>query len=199
MTGIGETTKVSGGIAKQDVTIADSTGVVKLTLWEADIGQVTEDNSYCFENMMVQSYNDCKYLSMPKDGSSITQCDDIGEVADDDHGLDDTTIEATEVAAVINLYTYAACIACKRQNSEKLGHCTKCSTMLCLSKSTPQMSAKLVIANNTATEFLTLLAFGTNVPDIAMNMNVTEEQLLEVPLFTFTYNNNVIKSVVRPQ
>lgn len=42
------------------------------------------------------------------------------------------------------------------------------------------MSAKLVIANNTVTEFLTLLAFGTNVSDIAMNMNVTEEQLLEV-------------------
>ena len=108
LTGIGETTKVSGGIAKQvsggiakqDITIANSTGVIKLTLWEADIGQVTEDNSYCFKNMMVRSYND---LSMPKDGGSITQCDDIGEVADDDHGLHDTTIKAAEVAAVIKL------------------------------------------------------------------------------------------------
>ena len=174
---------------------------MKLTLWEADIGKVTEDNSYRFENMMVRSYNDCKYLSMPKDGGRITQREDIGEVAGDDHGLDDTTIEAAEVAAVIKLDTYAACIACKskvQQNSDKLGRCTKCSTMQCLSKCTQQMSAKLVIANNTATEFLTLLAFGTNVSDIAMNMNVTEEQLLEAPPFTFTYNNNVITSVVRP-
>jgi len=59
------------------------------------------------------------------------------------------------------------------------------------------MSAKLVIANNTATEFLTVLAFGTNVSD--MNTNVTAEELLEAPPFTFTYNNNVITSVVRPQ
>ena len=78
---------------------------------------------------MVRSYND---LSMPKDGGSITQCDDIGEVADDDHGLDDTTIEAAEVAAVIKLDTYAACIACKskvQRNSDKLGCCTKCNTI----------------------------------------------------------------------
>lgn len=61
------------------------------------------------------------------------------------------------------------------------------------------MSAKLVIANNTATEFLTVLAFGTNVSDIAMNTNVTAEELLEAPPFTFTYNNNVITNVVRPQ
>ena len=106
---------------------------------------------------------------MPKDGGSITQCDDIGDVADDEHGLDDTKIEAAEVAAVIKLDTYAACIACKskvEQNSDKLGHCTKCSTMQCLSKCstmqclskcTQQISAKLVIATNTATEFLTLL------------------------------------------
>ena len=143
VTGIGETMKVSGGIAKQDAIIADSTGVVKLTLWEANIGKVTEDNSYRFENMMVQSYNDCKYLSMPKDGGSITQRDDIGEVAGDDHGLDDTTIEAAEVAAVIKLDTYAACKSKVQQNSDKLGRCTKCSTMQCLSKCTQQMSAKL--------------------------------------------------------
>ena len=43
--------------------------------------------------------------------------------------------------------------------------------------------------DHTATEFLTLLAFGTNVSDIAMNKNVTAEQLLEAPPFTFTYNN----------
>ena len=74
---------------------------------------------------------------MPKDDGSITQRDDIGEVASDDHGLDNNTIEAAEVAAVIKLDTYAACIACKskaQQNSDKLGCCTKCSTMQCLSK-----------------------------------------------------------------
>ena len=41
---------------------------------------------------------------MPKQGGSITQCDDdIGEVADDDHDQVDITIHAAEVAAVISL------------------------------------------------------------------------------------------------
>ena len=113
VTQISETMKVSSRIAKLGIAIADFTGVVKLTLWEADFGQVREDNTYCFADMMVWSYNDCKHLSMPKEGGSLTHCDDIGEVADDDHGQDDTTIQAAEVAVVITLESYAACIAFK--------------------------------------------------------------------------------------
>ena len=67
-----------------------------------------------------------------------------------------------------------------------------------LTKCTKQLSAKLVIAHSTATEFLTLLVFGTNVSDIARNANVTAELLLEAPPFTLTYDNNVITSIVRP-
>ena len=201
VTRISETATVSGGITKQDVKIADSTGTVKLTLWEADIGKVTEDTTYRFSSMMVRSYQGCKYLSMPKQGGSITQCDDdIGEVADDDHDQVDITIHAAEVAAVISLESYAACIACKskvKELTDKLGSCTKCDTMQCLPKCTQQLSAKLVIAHSTVTEFLTLLAFGTNVSDIARNANVTAELLLEAPPFTLTYNN-VITSVGRP-
>ena len=115
------------------VSIADSTGAVKLTLWETNIGKVTEDTSYQFSNMLVQSYQGFKYLSMPKEGGSITEYHtDIGEVADDDHGQADTTIHAAEVAAVIALDSYAACIACKSKVEEltdKLGRCTKCETM----------------------------------------------------------------------
>ena len=52
---------------------------------------------------------------MPKEGAVITQYDvDIGEVADKDNCEVDTTIHATEVASVITLESYAACIACKK-------------------------------------------------------------------------------------
>ena len=35
---VDESVKVAGGISKQDVVIADSTSVAKITLWERDIG-----------------------------------------------------------------------------------------------------------------------------------------------------------------
>ena len=143
----------------------------------------------------------CKYLSMPKQGGSITQCDDdIGEVAEDDHDQVDITIHAAEVAGVISLESYAACSACKskvKELTDKLGSCTKCDTMQCISKCAQQLSAKLVITHST-TEFLTLPAFGTNVSDIAGNADVTAQLLLEAPPFTLTYDNNVITSVGRP-
>ena len=136
---------------------------------EVDIGQVAEGTTYRLSNMMVHSYQGCMYLSILKEGAIITQYDvDIGEVADDDSKVD-TTIHTTEMASVITLESYAACIACKSQVEEltdKLGHCTKCNTMQCLSKCMKQLSVKLVITHSTATEFLTLLAFGTNVSDI---------------------------------
>ena len=55
------------------------------------------------------------------------------------------------------------------------------------------LSAKFVTAHSTATEFFTLLDFGTNVCDIARNANVTAKLLP----FTLTYENNMITSVER--
>lgn len=66
--------------------------------------------------------------------------------------------------------------------------------MQCILKCAQQLSAKLVITHST-TEFLTLLAFGTNMPDIAGNADVIAQLLLEAPPFTLTYDNNVITSI----
>ena len=136
-----KTAKVSTSITKQDITIADPTGTVKVDIMEVDIGQVAEGTTYHLSNMMVHSYQGCMYLSILK-GAIITQYDvDIGEAADDDSKVD-TTIHATEMASVITLESYAACIACKSQVerlTDKLGHCTKCNTMQCLSKCMKQL------------------------------------------------------------
>ena len=47
-----------------------------------------------FADVMVWSYSDCKYLSTPKEGGSLTQCYDISEVADDNHDQNNTTVQA---------------------------------------------------------------------------------------------------------
>ena len=48
-----EPAKVSGGMTKQDLTIADYTCAAKLTLWEAYVGRLTEGNSYRLLNARV--------------------------------------------------------------------------------------------------------------------------------------------------
>lgn len=53
---VDESVKVAGGISKQDVVIADSTSVAKITLWERDIGSVVEGKSYSFGLVVVRSY-----------------------------------------------------------------------------------------------------------------------------------------------
>lgn len=56
---------VSGGLTKQDVILADTTGLATLTLWETDMDSVTDDLSYKFSNIAVISIkvvNICHYL-----------------------------------------------------------------------------------------------------------------------------------------
>ena len=72
--------KVAGGISKQDVVIADSTSVAKITLWERDIGCVVEGKSYSFGQVVVHSYQHTKYLSVPKEGALIMEIEDVEEV-----------------------------------------------------------------------------------------------------------------------
>ena len=75
---------------------------------EADTGQVTEDTTYHFSNMMVRSYQGCMYFLMSKQVGSIMRSDvDIGEVANNNHSEVDTTVHTAEVAAVITIESYA--------------------------------------------------------------------------------------------
>lgn len=71
---------VTGGKKKQDVVVADSTGVGKVTLWEENIGKLTVQSSYLLKNFAVREYASNKYLSMGKEGSDIIPIEDIGGV-----------------------------------------------------------------------------------------------------------------------
>ena len=71
---------VSGNKCKQDVTIADATGTARLTLWEDDIGKLVQNSCYSLSNVMVRTFRQTKYLTMPKEGSTITLSPDIGDV-----------------------------------------------------------------------------------------------------------------------
>lgn len=108
---VGEPVMVSGGIKKQDVTVADFTTAAKICLWQSDVGKMIEGKSYRLSNVVVRCYQSSKYLSVPKEGATIVEVANLGDVAEDDLAQNFVTVRGAEVIGVLKLEAYPACIA----------------------------------------------------------------------------------------
>ena len=82
--------------------------------WASVIECITIDNRvyYLWHNMMVRSYQQSKYLSVPKEDASIAEIGDIGAVAEDDLPEDFVRVEGVTVG-VLSLQSYLSCLQCK--------------------------------------------------------------------------------------
>lgn len=67
-----EKSEIKSGLVKQDVTISDATGTIRLTMWQENVDKLQVGVSYKIDNLTVRSYNDTKYLTPPKSGCTIT-------------------------------------------------------------------------------------------------------------------------------
>ena len=139
-------TKVSGGLTKQDVTVADSTAA---TLWQGSVGCLEEEARYNLKNFSVCVHE--KYLSMPREGSQICRIEAIGDVAPDDLPNTTTTYNSVTITAAL-ISSYKSCIACNSKvvaMQDTLSKCTKCSmeqmTQSCSSQVLHFMSSWLII------------------------------------------------------
>ena len=102
---------VSPGLKKQEITVADSTAAIKVTLWEANVDSVEEDTSYELKNFTVRIYKHDKNLSIPKEGAHIIEIVDIGTVAQDDLPDDTTTVSNVKIQGA-RMTSYVSCVAC---------------------------------------------------------------------------------------
>ena len=75
-----EPVQVSGGKTKQDITISDSSGCIRLTVWEEYINKLEEDTSYHFSGVTVRTFKGKIFLSSSKDSFTFKKIDDIGNV-----------------------------------------------------------------------------------------------------------------------
>lgn len=95
-------TEVSTGKKIQEVTVADSTGVCIVTLWEENIEKLHQDQCYTLKSFLVRNF--CgKSLTVARDGSEIRPIPDIGEVAQDDDGRQLQTIRNAMIIGVLQL------------------------------------------------------------------------------------------------
>ena len=188
--------KLSNGLSKQEVVIADLTAPARLTLWEDDIGTLQEFQSYKFHQMNVRCFKNEKYFTKPRDVATIEPIDDIGEVADDDLPNDSITISGVEVIGVQSLQCYSACIACNAKVNvvdDSMASCSKCEMFQPLQKCKEKISGRLYLQHGE--NYLNLSAFDDVLRDIACSSDVTQSTLLQAKPFNLSYVNNIIVSV----
>ena len=66
-----EPVQVSGSKIKQDITISDSSGCIRLTVWEEYINKLKEDTSYHFSGVTVRTFKGKKFLYSSKDSFTL--------------------------------------------------------------------------------------------------------------------------------
>lgn len=104
------------GKLKQDLTVTDSTGIIKLTVWGNEVGKYETDSSYELQQMSIRTYNGCKYLNFPKEGGSSTKIGDISNVAKVTNNSQHTSssdIHNASICGVPRLFKYKSCIKCR--------------------------------------------------------------------------------------
>ena len=189
--------KVSPVLRKQNITIADTTTAVKLTLWEDAIGKLTLNKTYQFTQFTVRTYQSEKYLSLPREGATFVEVEDMGVVAEDDLPDDSVLISQAKVVAA-TITTYSACLACNSKVQEidtSLAQCTKCSMQQLIENSTQHTSANILV--NTGAQYIQLSAFDDVLCDIVGGEDITVPNLLTAPSFNATYRNKLLIAVTR--
>ena len=74
--------EIPGGLRKQDTMVGDKSGTIRFTVWESEIGQMETGCSYKLVGVMVRDYRGNKFLSTSREGSTIEEIEDIGDVVD---------------------------------------------------------------------------------------------------------------------
>lgn len=192
-------------LSKQDCTIADSTGSCRIVLWNENIGRFTTDQTYHLTEVSVRQYAGDVYLSLTAN-AEVKEADDIGEViesvtddADPSTGLAGLkhcdSIAEGEIVSVCNVNEYTACVTCKGKvlpssTSNLIGQCSKCSTVMKISRCVKAKNAKFTIAATESSKEWNLTAFNEQLEKIIEGAegNTLQEKLLFAGKTKVTYD-----------
>ena len=186
---------VRTGKKKQEVLVADKKSTAKVTLWEDQVGSLTEGVSYCLQSFVVKEFGGEKYLSMGVESKIIPIADmEVLKISSTEKTLKDVTI-----VSVPQNDCYRACLRCNARveaADEGNGRCSRpdCRMLQKLEFCSQHVNAQLmVLAEN---RFETLTVYGKVLYDlleITPGTEVTENMFLRLPkLQQVTYNEKNI-------
>ena len=200
--------ELQNGLTKQDYVIGDSTGKATATVWENNVGLFSVGSSYKMAGVMVRVFNGKKYLSVPKEKSSIMIIDDIGAVKEDVYveDVEDEycVMKNAQVIGVLFLDKYSSCIKPKCKGkiqpqispSNNIGKCIKCTMTqrIDAGRCKEEVSAKLMVE---AEEVInTLTAFTSTLREICQG-DISEDAFLNAAPFDLQCTGNIITNVNR--
>ena len=105
--------QIPGGKTKQDMIIGDHTSTTTVTLWEEYVDTMSPDSSYCLQNLLVKEFNMKKFLSMPKEGTTIVPIGDISDVEQESDSSEFEIVNSLQDAQIIGVPQLHSYIQCK--------------------------------------------------------------------------------------
>ena len=180
-------------LTKQEYIIADATASSKIICWEENVGLIEEGHSYKLSGLNVRTFRNEKYLSVGKDGFSITEIDNIGEVSEVDcttetkYKLHDTVIQG--VKSLECFYSCYSCTAKVVRLSDLLGECTPCNTTQKFTTFKQRHCARVDLQTENSVTTVSIFS-----PDIALG-GITKESLLTSEPFTASIANGIFTLV----
>lgn len=206
LTGIKRVPTKNGIKSKAECWLLDPSGTVRLTIWEEFTAQVTEGNTYTFHNLKLlkDTYNHRVYVSTPKEGCSITQCEPFAENLPLPADLPGHFTQTSMVAQVIGIDKFTAyhqCFKCKKRLPDyENSKFVKCACGLCqkIDANKTQYHVQLMLkqvqtqTQTTVTLFTQLLEhalqlLGTQLADPLKEDDVVEA-FLSAPKLSVTFD-----------
>ena len=206
------TTITSNGktLTKQECTLTDETGSMRLVLWEEDTKRIQSGNTYKFCKAIVKSYQQQKYITLNKQTtiqSSTTQVQRKDEITKDKY---QNTVTCP-AEAVERLTTYLSCTKCNSSlpsnDSGKIIRCSNCGMAKLKTKCKNRALAKVLFVTADQKD-VTLTIFDDKLSVLYAIYKqqsgqdkefsqLTEEDLTEMLLsvnatITYTHNNRVL-------
>ena len=201
---------IPDGSVKQDALVADSTGLMRVSVWGDYVGKLRLDVCYSLTNFMVKEYFGAKYLTMGRSPrSEIEEIVDIGTVSSTGDGevALKRELKNAEVVGVDELDKHKSCFRCKARVEPPATGCDigKCSRLECgmlqrYEACADQWSAKLVVSSSEVVGTILLSVYGRMVKElagVAEDSDVKAQMLLRSQKLEVTYTpgpQNVVTS-----
>ena len=191
-------------LVKQECLIADANSVLRLVLWEENVGTLKVGCSYMLKHLNVKVFDHVKYLSY-SDKVVVEEVEDIGVTVQVDEGEQLSTHERQiegEVVAGVSSEEYISCMMCSGKvtistTSALIGKCSKFAAVLKLNKCQKLKTAKIVV-EGADEKRVTLTAFNQIIDSIISNVpedaGTVDDRMMLAPARKYTYNRKRVIS-----
>jgi hypothetical protein len=202
-------------LRKCDGLLVDPSGSVKITLWEDDVGKVTEGETYEFKNLKLKknNFSGQLYVNPAKGISSITPSEGFTEALSvpeyDPSELMICSIKG-EIVGLADVHVDYSCIKCSnRVQPTKLAKCqnSRCNLVQRLDKCNKQWYVKAMVNEKDINVYVVFrhenvmkvmaLSDETESMSGGMSEESVSEAFLSLPVCSITYHNKtkIVKTV----